>query len=71
MTAAKPLPDELMITACAECLRVSCFSGAFLCEDARDAATTEITVARLRRMKLEDSGYWEHDPAAQAWRASQ
>ena len=46
------------VIVCSECLRVSCFQGAFFCEDARGAGTTERTVDELRALGREHPNYW-------------
>lgn len=63
-----PLPPDLLITVCADCDRASCWQGLFFCDNARMAGIHEMPVKELRRMRLEHSDYWEHDPNAIEWR---
>ncbi len=52
------LRDGSKITVCSECMRACCWAGIFMCEDAHDASTVEITVAESRALGLEHPDYW-------------
>lgn len=65
---AIPLPNDLLITVCADCGRASCWQGLFFCDNARMAGVHDMSVKELRRMDLEHSDYWERDPNAIEWR---
>lgn len=49
------------ITVCAQCLQASCWQGIFLCEAARDASTTDLSIRRLRGLAYENPEYWFKD----------
>lgn len=46
------------ITVCAECKRATCWWGLFYCDKYREAGLVEMTVAELRKLKLEHPSYW-------------
>lgn len=50
------------ITVCDHCLQASCWQGIFLCEESREAGTTEKTVAELAKLGLESPDYWFKSP---------
>lgn len=50
------------ITVCANCLQASCWQGVFLCDRARGAGTTELTVLKLHQLAYENPEYWFKGP---------
>ena len=62
------MKDNDLITVCDACFRACCWQGEFMCEGARNAGTTEKSVAELRKMKLdnevepESEDYWKPTP---------
>jgi hypothetical protein len=56
-----PIPDDAIVTVCSACQRASCWRGKFPCADYRTAATKQMTVGELRRLALENEGYFGDD----------
>lgn len=53
--------NNTLITVCSECKRACCWQGEFMCDDAINASTKELSVKRLKELSLEHSDYWEKD----------
>lgn len=54
------LPDDFLITVCTECKRACCWQGEFMCDAARTADITELTVAELKALQpTMDGEHWE------------
>lgn len=51
--------SEPTITVCDKCLRACCWKGVFMCDDSRNAGTTERTAKQLKRLGREHSDYWD------------
>ena len=51
-----------LVTVCDACFRACCWQGEFLCDDARNAGTCDITVRELSIMGLEHPEYWFKSP---------
>jgi hypothetical protein len=47
------------ITVCSACLQASCWQGKFYCDNYQTAGTKEMTIAELRKLKLEHPSYWK------------
>ncbi len=54
------------VTVCDKCLRACCWQGEFMCEEAQNAGTVEITVGGLRKLNRENSGYWREQDGGRA-----
>ncbi len=50
------------VTVCDKCLQVSCLAGEFMCEEAKGAGTTEISIDKLRTCGYENPEWWFRDP---------
>ena len=50
--------EHLTVTVCDRCLQASCWQGIFMCDEAREAGTTVMTIADLRKLNLEHPCYW-------------
>lgn len=48
-----------LITVCDKCLKASCWSGAFMCDDSKHAGTVEKPRDELEAMGLEHSDHWK------------
>lgn len=55
------LMDDDTITVCDKCLRYACWAGEFMCDESRNAGTTEKTVAQLRIHREYGEGCEEHE----------
>lgn len=53
------LNETDLVIVCDECLQASCWLGEFMCEESRDAGTTEKSVKELRKLGYEHSDYWK------------
>lgn len=47
------------VIVCDKCLRACCWYSEFMCDDARGAGLKILSVADLRRLKLESEDYWQ------------
>ena len=54
----KPMAEKKIITVCKECLTAACWHGEFYCDKYKEAGTTNMTVAELRKLELESPDYW-------------
>jgi len=50
--------DEKLVTVCANCLKASCVSGWFQCEENFESGTKEMKIKDLKKLNLEHSRYW-------------
>jgi hypothetical protein len=53
------MDDESTVLVCSACLRATCLSGRFLCENATVASSTTRTVAQLRELEREHPSWWK------------
>ena len=53
------MSDSKKIIVCDACLQASCWQGEFMCEQAREAGTTEKTREELIELELEHPSYWD------------
>jgi len=51
--------DDKLVTVCDSCLCACCWQGEFYCEEFKTAGTVEKTIRELKKLNIEDSGYWE------------
>ena len=49
---------EKCILVCDKCLRVSCLTGDFYCEDYKKAGVKKMKKKELEKLKLENLSYW-------------
>lgn len=67
------IPNDWEVTVCDACEHASCWQGEFMCVEAGSAGTKQVTVGRLRVLKLENEDWWRKDTgvidrfAAQGW----
>jgi hypothetical protein len=54
----KDLTDDVTVTVCDQCLRVTCWQGLFMCDGARDAGLVQKTVKELKALGREHPSYW-------------
>lgn len=48
------------IIVCNKCWRASCWRGIFMCDEANKySGTKEMTIKKLKKLKLEHSDYWK------------
>jgi hypothetical protein len=46
------------ITVCSACKRATCWWGIFYCDEYKTAGTVEMSIDKLRRLKLEHPSWW-------------
>jgi hypothetical protein len=49
------------VTVCGKCLQASCWAGEFMCEESREAGTTEMSIEKLRLLQYENPEWWFKD----------
>jgi len=50
---------EPTVTVCDHCYTSACWQGLFMCQDAKDAGTTDMPISALRALGLEHPDYYE------------
>lgn len=56
-------PERMqLVEVCDSCLRVCCWYGEFICDDAKGAGTIRVHIEDLRRLRRESSEYWDDAP---------
>lgn len=50
-----------LIQVCDKCLTASCWYGEFMCDEARHACLTVMTIQDLRRLNLEHEENWSDE----------
>ena len=61
------LKDSYVLTVCDMCLRSCCWRGEFMCDDAREASTVDLSIEVLKKIQKhldnvyvgEHSDYWK------------
>ncbi len=54
-------PFESRVMVCDACLRASCWYGEFMCDDARSAGLTVLTVGDLIKLGSEHEDNWSDE----------
>lgn len=52
------LHDDMQIRVCSNCRQASCWLGIFYCQEYKRAGIVNISVGKLRELKLESPDYW-------------
>ena len=55
----KDLKDTDLIMVCDNCQQASCWQGAFICDDAREAGVMILPVATLKKLGYENADWWK------------
>lgn len=53
---------ERKVVVCDKCLQVSCLAGEFMCQEAKQAGTTQMSIEKLRLCGYENPEWWFRDP---------